>query len=459
MTIKVRKLIFYGLIVLFIVLAFFIIPYSNGLRFNLNTLSFERLGGLYLNVEPTEAKIQVDKLNFEIKSGLMKSGLLIANLFPKTYHISIQKDGYQPWNKNLIIKPSLVTEIYPITLIPEKANEELLGSNTKDLFLNINYLAIKDTDNKLRINGKIIKGTRFLTWLTGERLALVYDEAAKNYFIINPAQNNSALNISLLFENLKSQKEIIDKNSIKNVIAHPFDKNKLILTTNKGLYIIDFYKPSIELIDPLAYGSNEAVKNGVYSVFSAAGKDLFFTDSNNLYFYDLSKNEGGILLPLGKNKIDLLEVSPNSQFIAFSKNNDLILIDRSKSENNLTDLPAEDLKYFKFSPDSKKLAVTFGNNKIKVFFIGNDYELFNKTSMGSSSLEIDSLDQSFPITWHNNSCYLFVRSGTDLKFLEINDDAPVNLQTIDTNVDKYFYSRQEDLVYFIRGNSLFRIAK
>ena len=101
MTPQIRRLIFYILIVIFFILTFFIIPYSNGWHFDFDTFKFVKLGGLYLNVEPTEAKIQVDKLNFEIKSGFMKSGILIANLFPKTYYVSIQKDGYQSWNKNL----------------------------------------------------------------------------------------------------------------------------------------------------------------------------------------------------------------------------------------------------------------------------------------------------------------------------------------------------------------------
>lgn len=457
MTTKIRKLIFYALIALFIILTLFIIPYSNGLRFNLNTLSFERLGGLYLNVEPTEAKIQVDKLNFEIKPSLIKSGLLIANLFPKTYHVSIQKDGYQTWNKNLTVRPSLVTEIYPITLIPEKAKEELLGADIKDLFLNTNYLAIKDTNNKLRINGKIIKGTAFLSWLTGERLALVYDENSKNYLVINPAQNNSALNINLLFENLKYQKMIGDNGSIKKVTAHPFDKNKLIINTNKNIYVLDFYKPSIESIASHIYDQGEEIIDRSYDLLGANGEELFLTDPQHFYSYHLNKNEGGLLLALDQEKIISLEVSSNNQFLAFSKNNKLILLDRSKNEDQLTDLGITDPSYFKFSPDSKKLAVAFGDDKIKVFFIGNDYDLFNKVPMASSYFDLGQLDPNHPIIWRNDSYYLFIRSKTDLKFLEINDAPPVNIKTIDADIDNYFYSRQENIIYFIRNNSLYRI--
>ncbi|MHB9019619.1 MAG: hypothetical protein ACYC3G_01940 [Minisyncoccota bacterium] len=456
MNLKIRRLIFYTLIITFFVLAFFIIPYSNGWRFDFNTFTFVKLGGLYLNVEPTEATVQVDKLSFEIKSTFMKSGLLIANLFPKTYHVSIQKDGYQPWNKNLTIKPSLVTQIYPIILIPNKNNTELVENNVKDLFPNINYLAWKDTNNHLKIDDKIIKGTVFLNWLAGEKSALVYDDTTKNYLIINPAQNNSALNINLLFENLKYQRSIDDKNSIKKILAYPLDKNKLVLSTSKNLYILDFYKPSLELIDPLAYGSNKELKNDQYDLLGISGEEIFFTNLNNLFYYNLNKGEGDLLLADQKN-INALEVSPNNQFLALISNSKLIILDRSKNENNITDLLVENPIYYKFSPDSKKIATVYGN-KIKITFIGDDYELFNKEPMGSSIFEINSIDQNFPMIWHNNSYYLYVKSGTTLKFLEINDDQPINLQTIDTDVNKYFYNKQENFLYLIKNESLYKVV-
>lgn len=480
MNLKIRRLIFYALIIIFLILAFFIIPYSNGWRFDLGTLGFVRLGGLYLNMEPTEALVRVDKLNFEIKSSFMKSGLLIANLFPKTYRVSIQKNGYQSWNKNITVKPSLVAQIYPVILMPEKSNEELLKNKIADFFPNTNYLAWEDTNNKLKINDKIIKGSKFLTWLADDKSALVYDETAKNYLIINPAQNNSALNIGLLFDNLKYQKNIDprtykvsegvdDKNPIKKIIGHPLDKNKLVLATDKNLYILDFYKPSLEVINPVREKSPQATEvaplgaafsNGVnpgqYTLFSASREEIFFSDLNSLYSYNLNKNEGFLLL--NQNKIDSIEISSNNQFIAFSSDNKLILLDRTKSGNGLTSL-VENPTYFKFSPDSKKIAAVYDNNKIKIFFIGDDYELFNKKSMGTSSFEISSLDSNLPIAWHGNSSYLFIKSGTDLKFLEINDDSPINLQTIDTDVDKYFYNGQENSMYLIKDESLYKIIK
>lgn len=456
MNIKIRRLIFYVLIVIFFILAFFIVPYSNGWRFDLNTFSFVKLGGLYLNVEPTEATVRIDKLSFEIRSTFMKSGLLIANLFPKTYYVSIQKNDYQSWNKNVTIKPSLVTQIYPILLIPNKYTEELVENNISAFFPNINFMAWKDTSNKLKIEGKTIKGTDFLAWLAGEKMALVYDKNTKTFLVINPSQNNSALNINLLFENLKYQKNITDKNPIKEVIGHPLDKNKIILSTLKNIFILDFYRSTLETIQ-INESSNipDTNKSTEYGLFTANGDELFFTDHKKLYSYSFSNDEYSTLLD--QNEIESLEISQNNQFIAFFKNNKLTLLDRSKIENNLT-LLADSSSYYKFSPDSKKIAI-IKNNKIVVYFLGDDHELFNKKLMETSSFEIDSLDKLSPITWHNSSCYLFVKSGKNLKFLEINDDLPINIQIISNNIDNYLYNKQEGVIYLIRDEILYKLIK
>lgn len=456
MTLKTRKQFFYISIITFILLAFFIIPYSNGWRFDFNTLSFVKLGGLYFNIEPAGSQVKVDKLSFEINSGFLKNDILIANLFPKTYHVSVQKEGYQSWNKNLIVKPSLVTNIYPVILVPQKSTEKLLIEKIEDYFPNSNYLAWKNMQGKLEIDNKIIKGTEFISWLINDKSALVYDGISKNYFIINPAQNNSALNINLVFENLKYQKNINDKYTIKKIINNPTDKNKVIIMTGKTAYLMDFNKPSLENIN-IASASTTAVKipSGNFTSIYANNDLLLIADSANLYQYNLNKKEGVILLK--QEGITSLETSPNNQFIAFYKNNQLFLFDQTKPNEKILSL-GSDINYFKFSPDNKKLATVSGNI-IKIYFIGDDYELFNKKIMGSSIFEITSVDQERPIAWYSNSSYLLVKSGANLRLLELNDEQPINIQTISTDIDKYFYEADTNQIRFIKNNSLYEILE
>jgi hypothetical protein len=213
MNLKLRRGLFYTLILIFIILAIFIIPYSNGWRFDFKNFSFVKLGGIYIETSPMETQIQIDRINFQTKPGFIKSGLVVANLFPKTYYVSVQKEGYQPWTKNITVRPSLVTQIPQIILLPKNWEKQLIAENVEDFFMG-STLLYKDTQNNLKIEEKVIKGNEFLGWFSGEKSILVYDTKNKIYFVINISQNNTALNVNLIFNNLKDQKNIKDLRQI-----------------------------------------------------------------------------------------------------------------------------------------------------------------------------------------------------------------------------------------------------
>jgi hypothetical protein len=450
MTLKTRRLIFYSLIIIFLILAFIIIPYSNGLRFDIRTLSFVKLGGLYLETEPIDAQINVDNIGMQIKPGFLKSGILIANLFPKTYRISVTKQGYQPWSKNIEVKPSLVTQVHQIILLPLKWQEEVVAKNVKDIFLNSNNIAWKNLDDKLEIDGlpgqgKIIKGSQFITWLSNNKSVLTLDDSVNNYFTVNVSDNTS-LNINLIFENLKDQKLINDPSKINKIIAYPSDGNKIILATDKSLYVLDFNKFSLT-----------AIKSGRYNLLIAGNGKIFFADSENLYSYDLKSK--AIFIITQKNASSA-ELSPNGQFLAFSSENKLFLLDQNNSEGRIKEL-SENPSYFKFSPDSNKIAVLANNSWwINIYFIGDDYELYGKKPMSSSSFEIGTLDDTSPITWHENSSYIFLKYSNSLNLLEIDDNnPPTNTQSVEINVNKYFYDQETNTIYLLRGDVLYKASE
>lgn len=450
MTIQIRRLIFYSLIVIFVILAFIVIPYSNGWRFDLQTLSFAKLGGLYIETEPADAQITMDKLDIQIKPGFLKSGILIANLFPKTYHISVTKQGYQSWNKDVAVKPSLVTQIHPIILLPEKWQKEILAKNVKDIFLDSNNLVWKDTAGNLKINGlsgqgKIIKGNEFISWLNGDRFVLTLDKTTNNYFAVN-VSDNTASNINLIFKNLKDQKLIFDSSKINKIIAHPSDGNKVILATAKSLYVLDFNRLSLVVI-----------KDGQFNPLAASNGKVIFADSKNLYSYDLNLKEVSIIT---QKSVFSAEISPNDQFLAFSSGSKLFLLDQTNPESKIKEL-AQNPSYFKFSPDSKKIAVISNESWwINIYFIGDDYELYGKKPMSSSAFEIGTLDDVLPISWLNNSSYILLKYSNSLNLLEIDDkNPPINTQLAETGVNKYFYNPDSNTVYALENGTLYKLSE
>jgi len=127
MTLNNRRLLFYIFIALFIPIGILIVFYSNGWRFDLETFTISKLGAIFFENIPTDVSINIEKTNINFTPGFLKSSLLIANLFPKIHPITISKNGYQSWHKEIPVKPSLVAEIPPIMLLPKKF---ALGSTT-----------------------------------------------------------------------------------------------------------------------------------------------------------------------------------------------------------------------------------------------------------------------------------------------------------------------------------------
>ncbi|MBU4348025.1 hypothetical protein KJ671_00770 [Patescibacteria group bacterium] len=455
MTLKIRRLTFYFLSIVFIILAFVIIPYSNGWRFDIKTFNFVKLGGIYLEVEPIESQIKIDDLSIQRMSNFMKSGILITNLFPKKYNISVKKEGYQSWSRNVIVKPSLVTQIHPIILLPQLYEKEILAEDIINVFPGKNYLILKNKYGILKINDKIIKGEEFVAWINNDKLALTLNKITNTYFVIDVDQKNTALNINLIFENLKYQKSINDICKINKILKHPFDKNKLIISTDQALYSLDFNRFSLEIIkNGQPARTTDVVQSGGYNLLGISNKEIFFADRNNLYSYDLYKKE--TISILQQKNLSGLEISPDNKFIAIIDNNDKLLLIDYQNPVPLRKLEESNVSYFKFSPDSKKISIVNNDNTIKVFFIGDDYELFNKKLFSLSSFKIGLLDNLLPITWHSSSSYLFVKYPISLYFLEINDNLPINLQLVDASAEKYFYNSDTEDIYLLEQQKLYK---
>lgn len=127
MTRITRRVIFYSLFFLFLVATPPTIFYAMGYSFDWQKKSLVKTGGLYLKSSPTEAKIILDDKDKK------STPRLISRLLPKGYKVSINKNSYHGWEKNLEIKPGLVTEARSIILFPENILPEKMGICTSTI--------------------------------------------------------------------------------------------------------------------------------------------------------------------------------------------------------------------------------------------------------------------------------------------------------------------------------------
>lgn len=433
-----RRLLFWALLFFFIIFGSAVVFYSEGWRINLDSCSiknlescdikFEKSGAIFIQTNPRGVIIKIDGKDFEDKSGLIQSGTLITDLVPKTYRVKITKDGFLPWEKDMRVRAQLVTEADRVILVPKNIEKELIQLP--------------------RLRGQRIES------LSGDGNKFVLkDPQSGTYYLYDLKNLSTVFNINLNFANVASGKQ-----TIKKVIIHPFDSDKLITETNQGLSILDVSRLRLEAIleyEPLIWTTKNS---NIFYIERIRNPDLgttsFVLDSWNLVI----KNENQLLeLPKYATQglqLTKLDISPSQNRIAFLNNlDDLYII--SQTDGSIQKI-AHNASDFAFSPDSKKIAFLDKDRKLNILFL-DDWNSDNPKRAGDVvrfSLE----EQPHSIVWYRDSYHLLIAYPNELNFREIDDRLPNNNYTLTEGIgDNFYYNLDSSLIYFLKEKNLYRL--
>lgn len=422
MTLLTRRILFYALAVLFVAAGIIAIFYSSGWRFDLETFEINKLGALFLEVTPEDAVITIDKTNFEFKPGLLRSGTLIANLFPKTYTVKVAKEGYQPWIKELDVQPSLVAEVPPVILLPEKpVLEKPIKENIADFWVGPEYLITANFNGVLKFKSGEIFGDSVHSWsLNGES---VITKSGPAYFLINLRKPQSALNLNLMLKDLAP---------VRNIDFSPVS-NQLIALTENGLYALD---ANSLIIENLHQGNAEAFNSRSGKIIYAAG--------GNIWAYNPAAKSKELLISQTFQNVKDVQVSPSGYYLSILESGGALYIFDRKSLA-LT-RAADNATAALFSPDSEKIAITADNKELIIYFPEDG----SKALFSLGGIEKETM------AWHKNSAYLFIRYPSSLYLLGTDNLPPINFQMVDLENKKYYYEPDKDLVYLLKGDSLYK---
>lgn len=433
MTLRTRKILFYFLIILFLIISVAAIFYSNGWRFDLETLTINKLGALYFEIIPADTTITIDKTNFEFNPGIFRSGTLIANLFAKTYNVKVTKNGYQPWMKQLVVQPSLVTQAPLALLLPEKFNlGASIGDNIQNFWIGAKY-PITLRDNALKLNSQTIIGNRIETW--SKDGSQIITELNNSYFLVNLDTPANAVNLNLMLKNLQGQK---DASSIWIAGFSPLNKNQIILATQKALYLLDIRTLIAETIH------KEPVE-----ALTSQNNEIFFSSAGKIFIYNLVLKIKTPLMDFAFESIkDILLSQSNDYMAILEKNGTLYIADRKSPAPKQI---AQRISIAVFSPDGKKIAFLSDKKELLVHTLiakSQNSEKLARFNLGTIGTEI---------AWHKNSEYLFVEYPSGVYLLETSGLPPINLQTIDMETNKYRYDPNNNILYILKNASLYKI--
>lgn len=106
-----RAIAFYFSVILFCVLLPVILSYALGYQIDYHNLKIYKTGILYIASRPAGASIYLN--------GVMRQDLTparIEELKPGNYKVEVRKDGFYPWEKDMAVRPNMVTKADRIVL-------------------------------------------------------------------------------------------------------------------------------------------------------------------------------------------------------------------------------------------------------------------------------------------------------------------------------------------------------
>ncbi|MCX6702619.1 MAG: hypothetical protein NTW60_02020 [Candidatus Wolfebacteria bacterium] len=429
MSLKLRRAIFYGFVILFILSGFIMVMYSRGWRINIGNcgneinlvceFAFQKTGAIYLETSPGGGTtIKINNELYEDKSNLLQSGTLITEFLPKSYRVEISKAGYFSWIKNMKVEPELVTDARDIALLPKQFQKE-----------NLPFPVIK--------SDKIIDANQ-----SSQRI-IAENSQSGIFYLYDSATPSTTININSSFKNL------ISGDSLISASFHPFDQNKIIAGGKNGLYIIDLLRLNAEVISKNRPAAWTAKNSGIYYLTKKSS-------GYSLYYSNLIVKNQDLIASIGNSSttaILKLDASNSQSSIAIlDDTNGLFLIDQSGNLKKISGNAAD----FAFSPDSRKIAYTDKNGGLDILFL-EDWPVDNPKKAGDSvQLKLNSVPGK--IAWHKDSYHLFLSYPQEIKFAEIDDRSPLNIYGLPLPVYSlnFYYDAESNSILWIKDKNFLR---
>jgi len=278
-----RTIAFYIALALFCFLLPIILSYSLGYKIDYRKFKIYKTGLIYLRSTPAGASIHINgKLLSDITPAEIKE------LRPGLYMVEVRREGFYPWQKELAVKPNMVTKADEIVLFPIIKDMAVIGPGEIEHFAipgrNGIYYMTKRGLLKSALDGTDIKLLSLHSDWPERILGKKFSPDGNKFLYFNDYK------IWVVYVNL-------DKNAS---LGSESARVEEVLSTDSPIVDAFWYSTSgyIVLITRYEIKALELKSEGVRNVtdlyrFTARPKDLYYdSDNDSLYFTDLKKADG-----------------------------------------------------------------------------------------------------------------------------------------------------------------------
>jgi len=416
-----RKALAWTCIIIFLILAPITILYSVGYHLDWNPPKITQTGGLFFRVLPEPAEIFLDS-KLKKTTDFFFGSSLIDNLLPKKYSISIRKDGYYSWEKQLEVKEKMVTAAENILLLPQNPDLTTISTNIENFWLSPDNKNLILKEKPLTDEGDWSLKLYNLSKKIKSHLIKESDIYAKGADLMNLEFSDNSKSVFLEI-GIKEQakKFALDLSQTppipKEVKDQPIPIDNII--TSQG------FEGDIYYLDNLGY--------------------VFKTDSN--FEQKTQINQKPITVLPETN----YELKKFKDLIFLRENRTLYLFNQ---ESNSWEKFFEPIVDLELSPDSKKL-VYFSDYEIWTMFLENIQEQPSK-QIGDKVLIMRLSEKIKSVNWLNSS-YLVIATENKVKVSEIDERDKINaVDLIQLPNPEVLFNEANKKLYILSNDTLYQ---
>lgn len=457
--IRVKKIFFWFLVLIFIVITPAIVYYAMGYRFSLERGIFIYSGSITL--KPTPREIEVFINNKQVSTGVvnfLNYSYHMGSILPGKYMLEVRSPQYLPWSKEVHVHSGVSTEFWNIFLAREKYTKvEYPTQETENFFISPDgkkIAVVENTSDGVGVEILDVKKEEVLykfsfsqyefsknkreniEWSPkdGRLIVPLEKEGNKEYFIINIGN-----------EETFSLNSKIERQNIRKIRWSSSDRNTLFYIAEDKLFRVDLDNPKeiLEVADKIAgydlsgseiyYFSKE---NGIVYRKNISGKG----ESQQITTETVSAEEGS--------DFELI-VYDEDRIAIIAQDKKLYLYNRGETETGIEEI-GRGILGVHFSNDGKKIAF-WSNNEIAVYFV-RKWETQPSREEGQ---KIDIVRFAQPIdnvSWFRDYEHLIFTSGNQVKIVELDNRSSKNINDLisfNSDKSKVTYNLREDNLFFI----------
>ena len=304
-----RHIAFFFSLALYFTLLPIILSYSLGYHIDFHNFKIYKMGILSLRSAPSGASIYINgKLRLEL------TPVRIEELKPDTYSVEVKREGFYPWQNDLVVRPNMVTRAENIILFPILQDMGRVGDYETVNFVipdgkNYIYHMTKSGLYRSGMDGSSAKRLSLYTDWPEKILGKKFSPDGKKFLYFN---ESNIWVVYLVARDLVKDGELAyveealkTPGSIKDVFWHS-GSNHIIFVANKDINVIDLGGRGEKNIVTLHKCTR--APQGLY--YDVNNDSLYFNDAyegkDRLYRLDLREKFFEKLMQRVKKELDII---------------------------------------------------------------------------------------------------------------------------------------------------------